>query len=309
MTQFTPPDILNRAFDRLPEVPTIDTMLDGSPASEWGRRNYGRILRALLRTAHWSFARKMAKLQLLADATGQTLDPVTNNPISTKTEIPWTYAYAWPTDGVNARWMPWTPTGNTGVPPGNIAASLTTGVVGQSVAPTSPLQIPARFLVGQSDQFPVQQGVVDFTLLPDLEDIEGVGPTGRKIVWSDVPDGHFCYTKLVLEIELWDDLFSQAMVSSLAEAGAIRLIKDPKLAMTIRSQEMAIARDAISQARVMDANDQGFPQTTNHQPSWITARSRGGWWGGMGGMGGWDEGPGILFNPWSPMAFSDGSVF
>jgi len=121
--QTTPAYIVNQAVDRL-GVPgaIIGAIDDGTPVAEAARRVYGQALRQLLNTAHWDFARKRAPLTLLGDATGfsQQAMPWVLDIV----EQPWTYAYAWPIDGVQGRWMPWTP--NNGPPVSGTGVPLTT---------------------------------------------------------------------------------------------------------------------------------------------------------------------------------------
>src|ERR1700752_4401627 len=190
----SPAVIVNQSLDALGESgQIIGDVTDGTPVAEAARRNYGQILRQLLRTAYWSFARKQATLQLLGDATGQSAAPV-----STFVEEPWTYAYAWPIDGVAGRWMPTqTPLATQGAVPTQAAVPLAT-----ASAPVPPVpNLPARFLVASSDQYPVQVGAQPWQQpwnnRPDLQLTEGVGPISRKIVLTDQPNALFVYTRLV----------------------------------------------------------------------------------------------------------------
>ena len=105
-----PADIVNRAFDSIGAPVIIGSLYDGSVQSEAARRIYGRTLRQLLRSSHWSCARKRGFPQLLGDSTGQTPD------VGTIVEAPWIYAYAWPIDAVAIRWVPW-----SGLPPSALA--------------------------------------------------------------------------------------------------------------------------------------------------------------------------------------------
>jgi hypothetical protein len=293
-----PQDLCNRALDAISVPIQIGSFTDGTVESETCRRIYGPSLRQLLRTAHWAFARKMAPLQLLGDATQVTLD-VNGNPLPSLVEPPWTYAYAWPIDGVRARWLPWNnspplnPTQNIVVTPPGFAMN------GAFLATPT----PARFLVATSEQFPVVAGEVDWPDLPDTSSTEGVGLTGRRIVLTDVTQAQLVYTKLVLEIEQWDDLFTEAMVAVLGLRLAMPLIQDKKLAMAVRHEQVALAQNAIREARVANANDSGFPQSVDHTPDWIRARRIG---GGMRGWGWGSDGPGYTYLGWEGFAFGGG---
>ena len=290
-----PQDLVNRSLDGLGlSDKLIGAFTDGTRESEAARRIYGRTLRQLLRTATWSFARKQAPLLLLGDSTGLTLAP-NGQPYSQAVDQPWVFAYAWPTDGVRARWLPmqWGATVNP--PPIPIMSNL------GSASPYAFLR-PARFLVSSSDQFPIVAGQVDWANMPDLSGA-GAGLTNRQVILTNVQNAALVYTRLVLEIEMWDSLFEEAMVAVIASRLAMPLIDDKKLALTLRGQQIAIAKDAVMQARQANANEEGFPKAIDHVPDWIRARSGGYHGGGLG------DGPGVLRYGWEAMSWADGSVF
>ena len=292
-----PQDIANRAADSL-GVGIIGAFTDGTVASEAFRRAYGPTLRQLLRACMWGFARKMGVLQLLGDSTGQTTD-VLGNPYPTTVEPPWIYAYAWPIDGLRARWLPWGMTApGTSIPP---MTGLTSPIT------TWPLK-PARFLISSSDQFPTVVGQTDWDNLPDFSSTEGVGATGRRVVLTNVQNAQLVYTKLALVIEEWDELFTEAMVALLASRVAMIVIEDKKLALTQRAQQIAIAKEMIREARTVNANDSGFPQSTTHEASWIRYRT-GGYASRNIGWGTLGDGPGYTSVGWDSVAWADGSVY
>ena len=295
----TPPSaIVNQALDRLSESgKIIGDVTDGSPVAEVARRNYGQALRQLLRAAHWDWARKNAKLTLLADATGNSAPPI--SPI---VECPWTYAYAWPIDAVQGRWMPWNPSNAqpvsaTGIP-------LTTGTSALTQYPLT----PGRFLVASSDQYPIEIGSVPWTQLPDLQRTEGVGPINRKIILTDCCQAHFVYTRLGTVIEEWDAMFREALVSMMAMVLAPTAITDKKLMIAERDKQAVIARNAIADARVANGNESGWPQGVDHIPIWLTARSQG-YWSNLGGGFGGDAYSGYVYYPWDAALSWCGSVF
>lgn len=294
-----PATIVNQAIDVLGQSgKIIGDISDGTPVAETARRNYGQTLRQLLRANHWPFARKYAKLTLLGDATGNSSLPV----IST-VECPWTYAYAWPIDAVQGRWMPFNPPG--GQPVSSTGVPLTTG----NSALVQYGQMPGRFLVSSSDLYPVEVGQLPWIQQPDLQRTEGLGPVNRKIILTDACDAHFVYTRLVPVIEEWDDMFRQTMVASLAVVLAPVAIDDPKLREVVRDKQIAIAKNTLADARVAASNEAGYPMTTDHLPPWITARNSGLWaygagQGGIPGVGGTLG----LYCPWDAYSLG-GSVF
>jgi hypothetical protein len=290
-----PATIVNQALDSIgASDKVLGDISDGSNVGEASRRNYGQVLRQLLRANHWPFARKYAKLTLLGDATGQSALPVI-----TQVECPWTYAYAWPIDGVQGRWMPANypngqPTTPTGLP-------LTTGTTALSQYP----QLPGRFLVSSSDLYPVEIGSVAWTAMPDLQRTEGLGPINRKIILTNTCDAYFVYTRLVSVIEEWDDMFRQAMVALMALVLAPVAIIDPEERLAQRNAMIAIAKNILADARVAANNEAGFPMTTDHQPPWITARNSGYYGYGSDFGGGGTLG---FYMPWEPFSLG-GSVF
>lgn len=293
-----PATIVNQAIDMLGEPgKIIGDIADGTPVAETARRNYGQTLRQLLRTAHWDFARKRAKLTLLGDATGTT-PPLG---VSTFVECPWSYAYGWPIDGVQGRWMPWNPTNAQPSTPSGLP--LTTG---SSALTQYPMQ-PGRFLVSSSDQYPVVVGNQQWDQLPDLQRTEGLGYTTRKIILSDCCNADFVYTRLVTTIEEFDDLFRQALVTMMAMVIAPVAIEDPKLSLAERVRLGPILKNAIADARVANGNEAGYPQTVDFEASFIRARNWGGYWA-PGSLGLGIGGSGSFWGGWDSMSFC-GSVY
>ena len=299
MTFKDPAYVVNRSLDALGTPYVLGSLEDGTTESEPARRAYGPMLRQLLRAAHWNFSRAVDKLELLADASGQTLSPMPpNTPISMAVEQPWLYAYAWPPDGVAARWLPWRMEPLPSSTPLYTNQQSATGLLLNAH--------PARFLISSSNQFPVVTGEVGWADLPDLDDIEGVGPIGRRVVLTNVPFAHLVYTRLVLSIEEWDPLFEETMVAYMAQRLALVAIKDRKEAIAVRNAQISIVKDMLMEARARNANDAGFPQTPDHVPDWIRARRYGGSRWGAGGLG---IGAGVLGYGWDSLSLSDGSVF
>ena len=295
-------DVINQAVDGLGQSgKIIGDIGDGTVVSETARRNYGRILRLLLRAAHWPFARREAALTLLGDITGQSAAPVIQ-----QVESPWTYAYAWPIDAVQGRWMP------SGYPPGGSGQPNDLGFPAGAIQPQTVTLRPGRFVVSSSNLYPIETGEVPWDQAPDLSRTEGLGPTNRKIILTNNgPQSQFVYTRLVTVIEEWDDGFRQAMVEMMKFILAPVAIDDRKLAVEERDKAALSARNMLADARVMSANEAGYPQGISQQPYWITARNRG-WWGngapGPGGFlygGGWEGG---TFCGWELFSLG-GSVF
>lgn len=304
----TPASLINRALDALGVGFAIGSLDDGTPITETARRNYGPMLRELLRAAQWGFARKNGPLTpLLGSSSGQDWNGNLVNQVGV--EQPWMYCYAWPIDGVAARWVPWHyGQGSGSIPPGNITQPGGPGPQAASFEVISPnvRQQPARFLVSSSDQFPSVIGQTDWDALPDLSTTEGVGPVGRRVVLTNVPAARLVYTRLVLSIEEWDQTFEQTMVAYMAQRLALIAVKDPKAAIVLRNAQIAIVKDQLTEARARNADDAGFPQSFDHVPDWIRVRRYGATRWGEGGL---NNGPGVLGYGFDTLSFSDGSVF
>lgn len=262
----TPSAVVNQSLDRIgaDEDRILGDVTDGSRVGEAARRSYGRILRQLLRSNHWPFARRQQKLQLLGDVTGGAQPPVID-----KVEPPWSFAYAWPTDAVQGRWMPWNP---ASAQPTDIQGTpLTTA----NSAPVQYNMIPGRFLVTSSSDYPIEVGQLSWDQLPDLQRTEGLGPIYRKIILTNCACAHFVYTRLVTVIEEWDDDFREAMVVAMALALAPVAIKDRKEALQQRNELIPILNNTLADAKAKAMNEAGFPQSTSFQSSWITGRNAG----------------------------------
>ncbi len=305
-----PADIGNRALDAAGwPGPMIGDLEEGTEQATPVLRAYGPGLRQLLRTAHWDFARKMAPMTLLADATGQT------STVGTQVADPqFVYEYALPTDCVKARIVPWNNINSPGTPqfsgsfpivqgPAPPGAVSMTGLQ----SPTSPpfiRLIPARFLVTLDYNYPALVGsITDWSQLPDIQTVEGQGPQQRTVILTNVQNASLVYTALVLYPDEWDPLFQEAFVQLLAARIALPLAKDKRLGLALQAQAIAACKMAIADARVVNGNESGFPQTTDHTPDFIRTRwSQWGMWGNAAG-------PGVLWGGWDQMGFGDGSVF
>jgi hypothetical protein len=165
-------------------------------------------------------------------------------------------------------------------------------------------QVPARFLVTQ-DTIPPMIGVASsWSDRPDLADIQGRGPAAQTVILTNVPCATLVYTALIVYPGQWDPLFRQAFVAMLASWLAMPLVQDKKLALTMRAQQVAVAKQALTEARIGDG-DEGWP-TSDIPVDWLRARVTGGWgnpWNGAGGE------IGVLGYGWTSCGFADGSAY
>jgi hypothetical protein len=103
-------DIANMALDIIGTRSTIVSLTEGSPEANAIARHYDNCLDAVLRSAHWNFARKQIPFTLLLDGTQPDV----------MVPSPWLYEYAYPSDCVLLRsFMPMIQVTPTAGAPGN----------------------------------------------------------------------------------------------------------------------------------------------------------------------------------------------
>lgn len=295
-----PADIANQALDAIGAGFSIGDMTEGSDFAQITLRAYGQCMRQLLRAARWAFARKQVRLVLLADATGQTPN------VGTLVQKPWRFCYLYPTDCMTVRFIPWSRYDvYVPAPPGNIALPpepLTTGP--QNAGNYGRELRPARFLVGTDPNYPSAPGQIYW-------ETQGQSPIGSTVIMTNVQYAEAVYTAFIPYPSLWDSLFRAALVAYLASEIALPVWskkKDPKFGLALRTQQIAIVRQKIIEARLIDGNES---TTSSDIPvDWMQARRVGGGWGGLGG---WDRdggiGAGIFGEGYCSCGFADGSAY
>lgn len=296
-----PADIVNRALDAAGAENAIGDVEEGTFEARIALRHYGPVLRQLTRAAHWDCCRRQAPMQLLADASGQT------NGVGTQVPAPWTYEYAYPTDCMKIRFIP----ANTqqiepSIPPNNIqlpSTPLTTG----GTPPSNNMRLrPTRFLVA-TDYNNTAQVTTGPNGTPWWE-IQGVSPTNRTVVLSNVQNAQAVYTCLQTAPSLWDPLFEAAFVAALAAEMAVPLHrKDPKTGLAFRAQNITIAKDKIHQARITDGNEMWA--SSDIAVDWIKVRSSGAWGSNWWGPGAPGPGVGVWGYGFDSYNFGDGSAY
>jgi hypothetical protein len=166
-------------------------------------------------------------------------------------------------------------------------------------------QIPTRFVVS-NDVVPNLIGVPDtWQDVPETAQTMGQALTNQTVILSNQPNAALVYTALMTYPDQWDPLFSEAFVAMLASRLAMTLVPDPRARVAIRDEQIKVAKDALTQARISDGDEGWF--TTDHIPDWLRVRSAGGAWGSGSWAG--DGGLGVLFNGWSACSFGDGSAY
>ena len=259
---YKPADICNQALDAIGSPMSIGDLEEGSRESQVLLRHYGPILRKLLRSVHWDFARAQVPLELLADATLQ------NTSVPSVVQRPWSYCYAYPTDCVKARFVPMACPSPSGVPSGNtsLAVSVPLTAVSTCTGNQNTRLIPARFLIATDPNFPPPPG-------QEWWAIQGVAPNSRTVVLTNVKHAHLVYTKYQPYPSLWDPSFRDAFVALLASEVALALTPDKKFGLQMRNVQIAVAKEKIMAARISDGNEGHY--TVNREASWIATRNTG----------------------------------
>lgn len=291
----TPTAIANQAMDAAGLDFTLGDIQEGTRPAQVALRAYGECLRQLLRSANWNFARREAPLLLLADATGQTAGVGTIVPGGQ-----FAYEYAMPTDAAKIRYVPRNPFLNPGTPPGNItpsdgSAPVMTGIgtnpgIGQRV-------IPARFMVTN-----------DVNYIPPAAGVstQGISPSGRVVILTNVQFAHCVYTYEALYPSVWDHQFRAAMVAYLASEIALPLARDKKFGLGMRDRNIQIAQLKIQEARATDGNEMWA--SSDISVDWMRVRQVGG--GSYGPWGGYGVGgAGQCFGGWDSVGFSNGTAY
>lgn len=291
---FSPESVANEALDAAGVDFTIGQLTEGTRPAQVTLRKYATCLRQLLRGAHWTFARREAYLQLVADASGQTPN------VGTLVPSNFQYSYSLPVDCAKVRYIPANLYGVIPVPPSNITpngegAPLTTvstqpGWTGQRIVPT-------RFLITN-----------DVNYIPDGagNDIQGVSPVGQTLICSNQQNARCVYTFYATYPNLWDELFRSAMVALLASEIALPLATKKAEGERRRNENIQIAKDKIREARAISGNETWA--SSDLSVDWMRVRNSGGYSNGYG-WGGGPYGAGYLFGGYDALYFENSSAY
>lgn len=290
-------DVCNQALDAIGSEMVLGDIEDGTRPAQVLLRAYQQCLMQLLRSANWDFARKTAPMVLLADATKNTPN------VGTLVPVPWVYEYEYPTDCMKVRFVPWNYQQVPGVPQGNIIPPNAQAPIntGSGSAPLTGARLrPARFVVATDPNYPAPQGSISW-------EVQGVSPQGRTVILTNVRCAEVVYTALMNYPSVWDSLFRAAFVAYLASEVALPLTKDKKFALTLRAEQIKIAKSKIQEARLTDGNE-GF-YSSDIPVDWMRGRRTGG--PGQGNFGGWNDGGagGGFGGGYDCCGFADGTAY
>lgn len=194
----------------------------------------------LARTAPWNCLGKQVTLTLVAAASGTPENPEgTSLPVPPS---PWLYAYAYPSDCLDVRYIVPSYPANTGS------------------TPDFPVNVAAAAWLPTGGQIPFKVQLID------------ANPASQRLcILTNQELAQVVYTINFSNPAGWDSLFQEAMVASL---GAF-LVPALTLDLALMDRCMKQAEAAIAQARIRDGNE--GVTNMDHIPDWMQAR-----YGGQG---------------------------
>lgn len=242
----TETDIANRSLSSIGTRSQIASLNEDSNEARQCNLLLEPLRDELLRMAPWNCATNFGNLALICAAPGTPENPTAGTLTWEKGQPPppWSYEYAYPADCLRPLWVvPQFTTGfSSGVP-------ITTAVTGG--APSFWQGPPVAFRVG-IDQL--------------TNGVPAVGGIDTKVIWTNQEQAVLAYIKRVVDPNVWDPQFQQALVAVLGARLVFALTGD-KVQANIKLRE---ANEAIMIARAGDGNE-GLT-INNVTPDWIRAR-------------------------------------
>ncbi len=241
-------DIANRALSAIGTRSQIASLTENSNEARNCNLLFDSLRDELLRLAPWNCATNFNNLALICAAPGTPENPTVGASSWQKgiPPPPWSYEYAYPSDCLRPLWI--VPQFTTGFASG---VPITTAITGG--APQFWNGPPVRFKVG-IDQINLNTGL-PATLGAD-----------QKVIWTNQEQAILCYIKRVIDPDVWDSQFEQAMVSALAARLVFALTGDKGLA----NLKITEANGFVQIARSVDGNE-GLT-VNNVTPDWIRIR-------------------------------------
>lgn len=234
-------DICNRALLSIGARAQVSSISpsDGSTEANACAILFAPTFEALARAAYWNCLRQQAALSVLAAATGTPENP--GGTTLPQPPTPWLYSYADPSDSLNLRFIvPSLPSTGTG------GAPLTTLNNAAGIAMPNGGQIP--FAVAYATD-------------------SGGNPI--RVVLTNQEQAQAVYTVNQPNPVIWDSLFQEAMVASLAAY----LV--PALTGNVQLMQLQVARAQALIARARAADGDEGVTVMDHLPDWMRARNGG----------------------------------
>lgn len=242
-------DICNRALLSIGARAQISSISpsDGSTEANACAILFTPTFEALARTAYWNCLRQQATLSLLAAAAGTPENPTGS--MLPLPPTPWLYSYSDPADSLNVRY---------------IVPSLPSGAGGTGTQTT--LNNAASITLAG-------QGQIPYTVAYSTD----TSGNPLRVILTNQSQAQAVYTVNQPNPTIWDSLFQEAMVSSLAAY----LV--PALSLNIQLMGLQVQRAAALIARARTADGDEGVTVMDHLPDWMRAR------GGAGRLDYWAE--------------------
>lgn len=244
--------VVNQSLLQIGVQAQISSLTEASAQANAAATLFTPKFEALARSAPWNCLRAQASLSLIAAASGTPENP--NGTTLPLPPVPWLYQYSLPSNCLQIRFLvPSLSGANAGVP----IFSVNTGAA--TWLPT--------------------QGQIPYVVATALDS----GNNPINVVLTNQSQAIAVYTANIPNPQIWDSLFEQAMVATLAAWFVPAL----SLHLPLMQASISIAEKLIEQARVRDG-DEGTT-SMDHVPDFIRARqgATGRFWayGGPGGYG------------------------
>lgn len=239
--------ICNRALLSVGARAQISNLQEGSVESNALSVLFAPTFESLGRAAYWNCLRKQAALTLIKAATGTPENQ--NGTTLPQPPVPWLYSYSLPSDCLQVRFIvPSLP---------NSTASGTTPLTTASVTSETVIQFDGEIRYAVAYDTDAQNNPIT-TILTNQTQAQCV------------------YTVNQPNPVIWDSMFQEAMVASLAAY----LVPALSLDLPLMDRAVKSAESIIAQARVRD----GVEGVTvmDHLPDWMRARSSTMLYGGAG---------------------------
>lgn len=260
-----PVDIVNRALSEIGARTLISSLAEASPAGAQATLQYNSTRQQVLRAAHWGFARKMVTLT--------TLGLLTDTPPGSP--YPWLDQYLYPPDCLKFRYV--------------LAPPIP--AIGSASAPNVSVQNPLFIPWGMPRRDWRYVVAVDDSTTP-----------ARRVILSNVTQAIGVYTADVEDPDLWDPLFTNALVMALAN----KFVQPLTGNVALKASYAQLAEAALTSARVADGNE-AVP-STDHVVDWMAVRTvpnsyNTAWF--AGGGGGFGSGWGQWYAGWDSIGWAE----
>jgi hypothetical protein len=242
----SPVDVAQRALYEAGTRTEIASLDDRGPTGAVVRSFYASCRQQLLRAAQWGFARRTAPLSLLGSY----------NTTPASSIEPFLFKYSYPQDCIKVRYLfrPW--------------GAVIQGDIAPGVPPTGQPIPSFRRGPPRGSRF-----------LPST-DVDASGQD-IKVILTNLPSADAVYTRDVTNPDVWDSLFTEALVQYLAYKFCVPLSGNIKM----RADYRQAAQMAILTARAADGNE--AISSTDHVPDFIRARGSAGAFPDHSGLGVW----------------------